>query len=137
MFCNYTKKNNKWICKTCGRITPVTEDMKYMPMAKCRVPEGYKALSDYVHNFKLKGVGDCISEIVKKLGYEYPRAGSTRFILTKLNTMGIDWCKRNQDLICSWFKHELDMHNIEYRPVAIKAIVRLAVINASNQDIKL
>lgn len=137
MFCNYTKKNNKWICKNCGRITPVTKEHNYMPMAKCRVPENYKAFSDYINNIKIKGVGDCMSEIIKKLGYIYPSSGSTRFRLTKLNVMGIEWCKTNRELIYHWFKHELDLAGIEYRPAMIKAIIRLSIMNAHNQEISI
>lgn len=137
MLCDFVAKNSKWICQKCGRQANKTNDEEFMPTAKCRIPEKYYFNSGYINNLKIKGVGDMISIIIKKLGYSYNPLGTARLKLTYLNNKGIDWCDKNQDLIYNWLKEECILNNLVLLPMAGRAIVRLAIIKAKNQEIML
>lgn len=137
MLCDFSKINNKWICKNCGRNQAYQSNQKFMPIAKCRIPEDYYFRSQYIHNKKIKGVGDTLSEIINKIGYAYPNVSGARAKLTYMNKKGIDWCDQNQELIIKWIKEECTLYQIQFLELIAKAIVRLAIRKAKNQMINL
>lgn len=135
MLCNFQRINNLLICDRCGRKTLFKKRDKLFPTAKCRIPEHINFNLGYVNNKKIKGVGDMLSELIKKLDYSYPPIGSVRTKLTMLNKKGIDWCAKNQELIHDWFKYECAIQGIPLRNNIGRAIIRLAIIKAKNQVI--
>lgn len=133
MLCDFKKINNQWVCLKCGRKAPV-EKQQYMPSAKCRIPEYYYLTSNYIYNQKIKGVGDTLSEIVKKIGYNYSPISRARSKITYLNKRGIDWCEKNQNLILRWIKEECLEHKIQYLELPAKSILRLAIHKAKRDN---
>ena len=134
MLCNFVQINDKLICENCGRKTVLKKDSFY-PTAKCRIPEHINLKLGYVYNKKTKGVGDTLSELIKKLDYSYPPIGSVRAKLTMLNKQGIDWCDKNQELIHDWVKYECAIQGIPLKNNIGRAIIRLAIKQAKNQVI--
>ena len=131
MLCDFKNINEKWICLKCGRQTPMSKD-NYMPSAKCRIPEHYRISSGYIYNERIKGVGDSLSEIIKKIGYNYSPVSRARSKITYLNKKGIDWCEANQKIILYWIKEECVHYNIQYLELLAKSILRLAIRKAKN-----
>lgn len=138
MFCEFTKlQEHKWICKRCGRIAPIGKS-SFSPVAKCRLPENYHlAQQSYVQNVKIKGVGDFLAEIIKKIGYSYHPNGRSKARLTFLNKRGIDWCDKHQDLIAEWINDEGPRIRLELHSKILKPLIRLAIFKARNQTIDL
>lgn len=130
MICDFTKKGGKFICKRCGRNE--TYKKNHIPTAKCRVSDNYKFQSGYIHNKKLKGVGDALSGIIKQMGYGYSPISKARAKITYLNKKGIDWCEANQKIILYWIKEECVHYNIQYLELLAKSILRLAIRKAKN-----
>ena len=133
MLCDFQKKNRQWICVNCGRKTEVLDTDKLAPTALCRIPEQYKANSNYIFNMRLSGVGDNIAKIMKNLGYTYSPMSDARARITFLNKRSVAWCHKNKHIIYDWIKQECTQRNIPFVPSAVKAIIRLAMIRAYNQ----
>lgn len=134
MLCDFSNVSKKWICKNCGRQVNINPPKKFMPSAKCRLPENYKFRSGYFKNKKLKGVGDTLSEIVRKMGYNYSTISKARAKITYLNKKGIDWCDKNQQIILIWLKEECIANRVQFLELIGKSIIRLAVRKAKNQN---
>ncbi len=134
MLCNFKNINNSLICDRCGRKT-AAKNSTYFPTARCRVPEHIGLKLGYIFNKKIKGVGDTLSSLIKQLDYTYPYSGPARAKLTMLNKKGIDWCDKNQDLIYGWLQHECAIQGIVLKKSIGKALIRLAIIKAKNQEI--
>ena len=135
MLCDFSKINNVWICSRCGRTVRFKKTNIFSPSAKCRIPENYKISSGYIHNERIKGVGDALSEIVKKIGYNYSPVSRARSKITYLNKKGIDWCEANQKIILYWIKEECVHYNIQYLELLAKSILRLAIRKAKHVQI--
>lgn len=135
MVCDFKRTSKEWICAKCGRRSPIKQNKQFMPTAKCRLPEFYNSNCNYIHNKRIKGVGDMLSELIRSIGYDYEPISSTRTALTYLNKRGIDWCSDNQSIILEWFKYECLLQNIIFIERPIKALIRLAIIKAKNQII--
>lgn len=134
MLCDFKKINNQWICLKCGRKAPVEKE-QYMPSAKCRIPEYYHLTSNYIYNEKMKGVGDTLSVIIKKMGHNYQPISKARSKITFLNKMGIDWCDKHQNIILEWLREECTTQRIPFLELVAKSIIRLAIRKAKNQNI--
>jgi len=135
MICDFTEIGKSLICRNCGRRIPITKDLGF-PMAKCRIPEHYRRRSRYLNNYKTMGVGDMLGEIIKKIGYSYQPYSRSRTRLTLLNTIGIDWCEKNKRIIAAWIQSEAARRNIMVSNALSMALVRLAIRQTKNQDIK-
>lgn len=133
MLCDFARTNKQWVCKQCGRKSPING--QFMPTAKCRIPDFYHLKSNYINNKKIIGVGDTLSTIIKKIGFSYPPISSARTMLTFLNKKGIDWCEENQPTILEWFKYECKLNNIPFLEIIAKAILRLAIRKAKIKNI--
>ena len=136
MLCDFTMVSNQWICTKCGRIAKYNSKESYMPTAKCRMPQDYNAFrSGYIHNEKMIGVGDALSSIIKKIGYNYPSVGKARAKITYLNKQGIEWCENHKELILEWLKQECVLYKIQFLELLGKAIIRLAIKKAKQQNL--
>jgi hypothetical protein len=139
MFCEYKKMHKEWICKRCGRRTEfggaIKEDS--MPIAKCRIPDDYFMTQNcgYIGAFKLKGVGDILLDLFKNLGYTINPISPERTFATYLNKRGIDWCSRNRDGVVEWLKAESNRRGLTILPSTLKAIVRLSILKARQQEV--
>jgi hypothetical protein len=134
MFCNFKKISSYWICDRCGRKVKFEEDKEFSPSAKCRLPEYYYLDSGYIFNKKIKGVGDTLSSLIKRIGYSYPSVSPARAKLTLLNNKGIEWCEKNQALIFKWLKQECQIQKLPTIDKVLKAIIRLSIINAKRTN---
>jgi hypothetical protein len=47
-----------------------------------------------------------------------------------MNDMGAEWCRNNQDLICSWLKEEASNRKLPFLPYLAKKAVLLAIKRA-------
>lgn len=129
MICSFTKINNYWICKECGRQSIVEASDTFAPVAMCRIPEDYRInQSHYLFEMKIKGVGDHLSTIFKQMGYSYEPISKTRTRITFLNKRSAKWCQENQHIIYSWIAQECKERNISFIPKVVYAIIRLAII---------
>jgi hypothetical protein len=136
MLCDFTRLNDNWICKDCGRKAKFNPE-KYMPIAKCRIPENYKYNYSYIGNVKIKGVGDTLSSIIKQMGFGYPAISKTRARITKMNKLGIEWCENHQNIILQWIRDECILQGIQFLELPAKSIIRLAIRKAKNQNINI
>ena len=135
MLCSFELINKSAICNRCGRSINFDKNSKFLPVAKCRVPEHVGLKLGYLYNKKIKGVGDTLAIFIKKLNYSYPNLGSARAKLTMLNKKGINWCDLNKDLIYLWLLEECAIQGIVLQPKIGKALIRLAIIKAKNQEL--
>lgn len=125
------------LCKKCGRTTQPDPKEKLFPVARCRVPTNYKYRSGYINNKKILGVGDMLAKLIKKIGYEYPSMGKIRARLTFLNKRSIGWCEKHQRILYLWLKEAASEQGVYLIPSVGKAIIRLAIMNAKNQQVKI
>lgn len=135
MLCDFTEiNNNNLICKRCGRKLGINQGMKF-PSAKCRIPENYNVYSGYLGKTKIKGLGDILSDIIKKMGYDYQPIGKVRARLTFLNKRSLEWCEKNKIVILRWLQEECKNRSIPIRNKIMQAIVRLAIKKVKYQSI--
>lgn len=136
MLCDFTRFNDNWICKECGRKAKFNPE-KYMPIAKCRIPEKYRYNYSYIGNVKIKGVGDTLSSIIKQMGFGYPAISKTRARITKMNKLGIEWCEKNKLIISKWIEDECILQQIPFLRKPVMSIINLAIRRAKNQELNI
>ena len=129
MLCSFIKTNKEWICENCGRREKIIASDKYMPTAMCRIPETYRANNSLFKKTK-KGVGNSISEILKKMNIDYGPMSIARRKLNFLNNKSSEWCHENIDIILKMMKEEADKKRIPYVRSKFLAIIRLSIIQA-------
>ena len=130
MLCDFDKTNKEWICKNCGRRAKIESSQQYMPTAKCRIPENYRSKNSLLTKTK-KGVGNSLSEILKKINIDYDPMSVARRKIMFLNNKSSEWCYENIDLILKLMKEEAIKKRIPYVESQFLAIIRLAIIRSN------
>lgn len=138
MICHFVLTGEKtgWICTRCGRRAAYHKREEFSPSAKCRIPTHYEK-TQYIDNQKILGVGDFMARIFKQMGYKYRAVSTARAKINKLNSLGVEWCEKYQDVILLWVKEECEKKNIPFIPKPIKSIIKLAIRRAKTQTIEI
>ena len=53
-----------------------------------------------------------------------------------MNKMGIDWCKDNSELLCSWLEEEASKRKIPFVKYAAQKLIQLAIYRAERKQQK-
>lgn len=80
-----------------------------------------------------EGVGTELKKILSWLNIHADKTCSCNLKAKTMNDNGIDWCKKNKELILSWLQEEAIKRNMSFPKYIVSKILNIAIYKASKK----